>query len=577
MKSAPKLNQFLATAVAGNNILSSVLYVSGIAILFAGVYAPLVLLAVVVLLALYKAIYTEVVEALPINGGVYNCLLNGTQKIVAALAGALALLAYLATAVISAKVGVEYLATLLPIPVLPSVILLLGIVAALVLLGITNSARVAGGIFLFHLVSLGVFISAGIFALVEGGSVFADNGLRTLNLVNDAGGLPRALFFAFSASLLGVSGFESSANFVEEQAPGVFRKTLRNMLIGVGVVNPLIALIVLHALPLGEIASAKDFLLADAGRSVGGNAMALLIIIDAFLVLSGAALTAFIGVTGLSSRMARDGCLPRLILRRNRRGAYPWTVAGFFALGVSVLLLTRGNLLSLAGVYTISFLSVMSLFALGNLILKKTRPELKRTYRAPTLVALLAGTATVAGIAGNLALSRDNLVNFSVYFLPAAAAVAIAVYADYLLRFALRFAPRKSSLHKYLRRDFEDITHGKYVIFVNHADKLYPMLRYINRNETGRQVTSVHCSEAKAGRHDSRCKSIERAGREMQKAGVLPHLSLSYACVHQPFGQDTILKVARQLRVRPNRVFIGSIHSFHPFDYADLHGARIIF
>jgi hypothetical protein len=41
--------------------------------------------------------------------------------------------------------------------------------------------------------------------------------------------------------MLGISGFESSANFVEEQQPHVFPKTLRNMWIVVSIVNPLLA------------------------------------------------------------------------------------------------------------------------------------------------------------------------------------------------------------------------------------------------------------------------------------------------------------------------------------------------
>jgi len=44
-----------------------------------------------------------------------------------------------------------------------------------------------------------------------------------------------ALFFGFSAAMLGISGFESSANFVEEQKKGIFPKTLRNMWLAVSV------------------------------------------------------------------------------------------------------------------------------------------------------------------------------------------------------------------------------------------------------------------------------------------------------------------------------------------------------
>lgn len=106
----PKLNELAATAICGNDILSSCLYVSGIAMIFAGVYAPLVLLLVGVLLYFFRFVYTEVVEALPINGGAYNCLLNGTSKPIAAVAGVMTVLSYIATACISAKVGVEYFA-----------------------------------------------------------------------------------------------------------------------------------------------------------------------------------------------------------------------------------------------------------------------------------------------------------------------------------------------------------------------------------------------------------------------------------------------------------------------------------
>lgn len=38
-----------------------------------------------------------------------------------------------------------------------------------------------------------------------------------------------AVLFGVSSAMLGVSGFESSSQFVEEQAAGVFVKTLRNM------------------------------------------------------------------------------------------------------------------------------------------------------------------------------------------------------------------------------------------------------------------------------------------------------------------------------------------------------------
>jgi hypothetical protein len=59
--------------------------------------------------------------------------------------------------------------------------------------------------------------------------VYFNNGLETFNvnwsLPVSTGGIVNALFLGFSAAMLGgISGFESSANFVEEQKQGVFPK-----------------------------------------------------------------------------------------------------------------------------------------------------------------------------------------------------------------------------------------------------------------------------------------------------------------------------------------------------------------
>ena len=76
----PGLSELPATAICGNDITSSCLYVSALAILQAGQYAWLALLIVAAVLFLFRRIYGEVVGALPLNGGAYNALLNTTSK-----------------------------------------------------------------------------------------------------------------------------------------------------------------------------------------------------------------------------------------------------------------------------------------------------------------------------------------------------------------------------------------------------------------------------------------------------------------------------------------------------------------
>ncbi len=573
-----KLNQWFATAICGNDILSSTFYVSGIAIAFAGVFAPLILLSIAVVLFLYKAVYIEVVEALPTNGGAYNCLLNATSKTLAAVAGTMTLLSYVATAVISGKTAIEYIHSAISIPVIPVTILLMLAFAVLVISGIKDSAKVAFSIFVFHILVLTVFVGYAIFYSVHGGHwYFFENITHTRLLISQVGGIIPAFFFGFSTSLLGVSGYESSANFVEEQGPGVFRKTLRNMLIGVAIFNPLTALAALNVLPFDTILKSQDFLLSNVARAMGGIIFQYILIADAFLVLAGAVLTAFVGVSGLIYRMTTDGCFPNFLAKENSKGSYPGIVVAFFLLCTSILLITNGNLLSLAGVYTIAFLSVMSLFALGNLIMRETRTELKRTYRAPVIFVLIAFFATVAGVIGNIKINPLNLDYFGMYFVPAILFVFLSLRFDWVLQLILRFTKYLRKIDEFVYKNFQDVTNGSFVVFIHHVDRLFQVLEYINKNETGRNVILVHCNNGNKEQYDKSLEELKEVLPNLKKAGAFPHFNMDVVYKNKPFSPDLIDEVSKEFKIRKNRILIGSIHDEHPFEYSDLGGVRIIF
>ncbi len=573
-----KLGEWLATAVCGNDILSSCLYVSGIAVIYAGIYAPLVLILIVIILYFYKSVYTEVVEALPINGGAYNCLLNATSKSLAAVAGVLTILSYIATAVLSGKVSIEYLHTILPaIPVIPATIGLLLFFTVLVILGIKDSAKVALGIFVLHILALISFVGFGIFTLATRHTLFADNFIHTVTTLHKEGGIVIALFLGFSASLLGVSGFESSANFVEEQEEGVFRKTLRNMLLGVAIFNPLIALIILGLSPLSSIVASKDYLLSQEALLIGGKIFQYFIVIDAFAVLAGAVLTSFVGVSGLIYRMASDACLPGWFTQKNSKGSHPRIVILFFVLCTSILIMTHGNILSLAGVYTIAFLGVMSMFALGNIILRETRTELKRTYSAPILFVVIAFLATVTGIVGNIKIDTNNVLYFAIYFIPVILIVEAIVFQDLNIRILKRLTKRIKPIHKYLDNHFQDIKEDKIVAFVNHVERLHPLLSYINSNETAWNIQLVHCANWDNKDDRKRFGEIKEAIPYLQKAGAFPYFKIKIDYIETPFGPEAVEQVAKKYKVRTNRIMIGSIHKFHSFDYNELGGVRIVF
>src|SRR5258708_10630352 len=115
------------------------------------------------------------------------------------------------------------------------------------------------------------------------------------------------------------------------------------MVSGIMIFNPLLALICHMALPFGTIAATKDFILANTGGVIGGNIFKYVIIIDAFLVLAGAVLTSYVGVSGLIFRMASDACLPNFLTKINKKGSYLRVIITFFILCLSVLFLTKGD------------------------------------------------------------------------------------------------------------------------------------------------------------------------------------------------------------------------------------------
>ena len=409
------LSQLPATAICGNDITSSCLYVSALAIIQGGKWAWLVLVFVAAVLYLFRKIYGEVVGALPLNGGAYNALLNTTSKRLASLAACLTLLSYMATAVISASEAIHYAHKLWhSLLVTAATIVLLATFMGLTIIGIGESSKVAIAIFITHLVILTLLIVIGVsFLAVHGVQVLVDNFTQPGQL-----GILQALFFGFAAAMLGISGFESSANFVEEQAEGVFPLTLRNMWIAVSVFNPAMALLALALVPIALVPDHQETLLAYMGGQAGGPWLAWLISVDAPLVLSGAVLPSYVGVTGLVRRMTLDRCLPQFLLKTNRRGSSHRIIIAFFILAVSVLMVTKGELSALAGVYTISFLSVMALFGLGNILLKVRRGKLPRDTRASWPSLIVAMGAVLIGIAGHLVMNPEHFRVFLGYFIP---------------------------------------------------------------------------------------------------------------------------------------------------------------
>jgi amino acid transporter len=580
-----KLNQLAATAICGNDISSSVLYVSALAIAFAGQYAWITLLIVSVVLFLFRRIYGEVVGALPLNGGAYNAFLNTTSKFMASFAATLTILSYMATAVISANEGIHYLHHLIPsMPVILATIVLLGVFAALTIGGITESAKVAIAIFLFHLVSLFILSGFIVYFLSQNGiSIFFDN----WKLPAQHGSIKTAIFLGFAASMLGVSGFESSANFVEEQEKGVFPKTLRNMWIVVSVINPLMAIfaLTLFSLPILQGEAFQNTLLTEMGAHVGGKWIAILISVDAFLVLSGAVLTSFIGVSGLLERMTLDRILPPFFLKKNSRGSSYRIILMFFVLSISVLLITNGDVKLLAGVYSISFLLVMLLFGIGNILLKVRRKQLPRPEKATWGSVLLGIFAVGLALIGNITMTPinnapSNLSVFLEYFIPTIIFIVVMLNRIVLLKFLLNvihsiFDPVRnlvlktdrgilSTINKINSQEFVFFTKGDNIATLNKV------MLYITKNEHTKKLKIVLALDKDDVVPKNLPQEIDFLDREY------PEIKIEFVLEKGTFSPELIRALSEKWHIPINFMFIGSPSDKFPYKIQELGGVRLI-
>lgn len=577
MKKGKKLGELAATAICGNDITSSCLYVSALSILYAGQYAWVSLLIVSVVLYFYRKIYSEAVGALPLNGGAYNILLNTTSKNSASIAAVLTILSYMATAVISSSEAMHYLHHIVPaINVIWCTIGLLFMFMLLNMLGIKESSSVAIFIFIFHMVTLVLLITTVVWFLATNDlSVFIANFKLPVK-----GSLLTALFFGFSAAMLGISGFESSANFIEEQEKGVFPKTLRNMWLAVSIFNPVIALAIIAVLPLSSVAQNQESLLSHLGNHTAGNWLGTLVSIDAVMVLSGAVLTSFIGVSGLMKRMTLDRILPQFFLKESKNGGSPRIIILFFILCMSVLLITAGELGSLAGLYTISFLLVMTYFGYGNILLKIKRAKLPRPERAKPLFIIIAMVATASAVYGNIVMHPEFLIVFLQYFIPSVIIVYLLLSRKQVLQqFLFVFKDVIGSIEngmkkieKHIAFKLHTLTRQQFVYFSKGDDisQLNRAIQYVEENEITRTLKIVTIVKEDAAISESFLSDLNVLDR------AYPEIDIEFVQIIGEFKPELINQLSKDWRVPTNFMFISSPGDRFTYKIEQLNGVRLI-
>ncbi|KAF0700681.1 Aste57867_8859 [Aphanomyces stellatus] len=433
------LSEWVATAICGNDIMSSVMYSAGLVVVKGGNLAPVAFALVSLVLYLFRFVYTEVVTAIPLNGGSYNLLLNTTSKRFASIAACLSTLCYLATAVVSAITACNYFKASVPdFPVIGPTIGMLGIFAVLMIVGIKESSVTAYTIFLFHMVTLTVLFGFSLVFAIKHPHILIDNFKVPYPPVDFTGhqidgNVFTALFFGFSAAMLGVTGFETSSNFVEEQQPGVFPKTLRNMWALSSIYNVSLCVLGLGVLPIDDIVANENSVLARMALVAGGVWLQWWVSVDANCPLGRRPYVLL--DPGLMRRLADDRVMPTFLASKNAcRGTAHWIPISFFVLSSSFVLILNADPTVLSNVYTYSFLMLMFLFGTGCMTLKLKRHDIPQELKAPWAYCIIGVSLVFIGFVGNLLGNPMALTVFVVYFLFVAGIVFVNLNRVFVLR-----------------------------------------------------------------------------------------------------------------------------------------------
>jgi amino acid transporter len=383
----------LAAGIVGADIGTSVFYSTGVILPFAHNLAPLIVLVVCLLMWVFKTIYEEGCAASPFNGGAYMMVLQTVGRRLAMVVGALNILYYLAKAAVSSISGAYYLDSIDNLMNWPVMNIALAASVPVIVFGLLNIVGIkepAKIVFLVAIFHFGLLLFMDVYGLylafaIQAGiqpnpsAVHPDFGI----VFKDVDKIPMlGIVHGFAAAFLGITGFESAAQIVEQLKVPTW-KTLRQVyltiVILVGLTAPATSYLCLVLLNQSQLKLYGNNLLSGLAFVEGGQLLLNILVWDACLILFAAVNTAYAGCIGLCTTMAKQGNLPGFLLNRWAHKhpllqGYPYVCLSFMAITLSMIFMLPGQVDNLGQVYGMAFLGVMIAFSLGVLLLRLRMP-----------------------------------------------------------------------------------------------------------------------------------------------------------------------------------------------------------
>ncbi|HZD03730.1 MAG TPA: hypothetical protein VE173_02400, partial [Longimicrobiales bacterium] len=224
--------------------------------------------------------------------------------------------------------------------------------------------------------------------------------------------------------------------------------------------------------------------------------------------------------------------------------------------------------------------SVMALFAVGNMLLKRKRARLPREVRAAWPVVALALVAVLMGLLGNILLNPTNVEVFAVYFLVAILAVGAMLLRREILRIVLmmsgavveRVRAANERIRSFVEGKLDEINSLGVVYFTKGDDAvvLNRAALYVLTNEQTNRMKVVHVYD----REEDIPKNL--ADQLSTIDHLYPSLRIDFLAVQGTFGPELIERLEARLGVPKNLMFIGTPGDRFPHRIEQLGGVRVI-
>jgi len=270
--------------------------------------------------------------------------------------------------------------------------LIVVLLATLVLMrGVTESARINTAMVVIKIAALLLFCAVA-FTAFRAGNLTP---LFPLGLAGMSTGAA-TLFFSYI-------GFDA-ASTAGEEARNPQRDLPRAIMLSLVIVTALyclVALAAVGALPWQQFEGTEAALAHIVGEASGNQWLVGLLSVGAVVAIASVVLTVLYGQIRILFSMSRDGLVPAVFSRVDRRTGVPRVNTLVVGLLVSVLAACI-PLGELANATSIGTLFAFALVNVAVVVLRRTRPDLPRTFRAPlspvvpVLGALLCGYAMLS-------------------------------------------------------------------------------------------------------------------------------------------------------------------------------------